>query len=70
MISSLDAIARESDAGGDDKEQLNAHIMTIGTCLGILFAIIHSLTNIHIVTKKICITFIMNYEHIKFRSRI
>ncbi|KAM3589562.1 hypothetical protein VKS41_000421 [Umbelopsis sp. WA50703] len=29
MISSLDAIARESDAGGDDKEQLNAHIMTI-----------------------------------------
>ncbi|KAJ2962979.1 hypothetical protein NQZ79_g1897 [Umbelopsis isabellina] len=29
MVSSLDAIARESDAGGDDKEQLNAHIMTI-----------------------------------------
>lgn len=30
MVSSLDAIARESDMAGDDKEQLNAHIITVG----------------------------------------
>lgn len=30
MISSLDAIARESDLAGDDKEQLNAHVMIVG----------------------------------------
>jgi hypothetical protein len=32
MISSLDAIARESDLAGDDKEQLNAHVMIVGEC--------------------------------------
>ncbi|KAG2189411.1 hypothetical protein INT44_004553, partial [Umbelopsis vinacea] len=29
MVSSLDAIARESDLAGDDKEQLNAHVMIV-----------------------------------------
>lgn len=35
MFDGLEAIARESDHTGDDKEQLNVHIMTIGECVAI-----------------------------------
>jgi hypothetical protein len=67
MVSSLDTIARESDLAGDDKEQLNAHVMIVGTCKS-QSIFLDPATIIDLLPRqKICTTFTTSCAHIKFK---